>query len=90
MRTDQTLLLALLVATVAILWGRWRHDMVAMGALLGCVLTGRVAPTDAFSGFGRPAVITVACVLVLSRGLQTSGAVDVLVSLPMLLLAWPL
>ncbi|MBU1395737.1 MAG: SLC13 family permease [Gammaproteobacteria bacterium] len=52
--------------------------MVAAGALLACVLAGLVAPADAFAGFGHPAVITVACVLVLSRGLQTSGAVDVL------------
>jgi di/tricarboxylate transporter len=79
MSTAQVLLLGLLGATVAMfLWGRWRHDMVAMGALLGCVLAGLVAPAEAFTGFGHPAVITVACVLVLSRGLQTSGAVDVL------------
>ena len=32
----------------------------------------------AFSGFGHPAVITVAGVLVLSKSLQTSGAVDAL------------
>ncbi|MDP3084848.1 MAG: SLC13 family permease [Rubrivivax sp.] len=60
------------------LWGRWRHDMVAAGALLACVLAGLVAPAQAFSGFGHPAVITVACVLVLSQGLQNSGAVDAL------------
>lgn len=79
MTTDQTLIIAILLATVAMfLWGRWRHDMVAAGALLACVLAGLVAPGDAFAGFGHPAVITVACVLVLSRGLQTSGAVDVL------------
>ena len=60
------------------LWGRWRHDMVAAASLLACVLAGLIAPRDAFAGFGHPAVITVACVLVLSRGLQTSGAVDVL------------
>jgi di/tricarboxylate transporter len=35
------------------------------------VLAGLVAPAEAFAGFGHPAVITVACVLVLSRGLQT-------------------
>jgi di/tricarboxylate transporter len=52
--------------------------MVAAGALLACVVLGLVDPADAFAGFGHPAVITVACVLVLSRGLQTSGAVDVL------------
>ena len=79
MTTEQILILVILVATVAMfLWGRWRHDMVATGALLACVLAGLVAPTDAFVGFGHPAVITVACVLVLSYGLQISGAVDVL------------
>lgn len=79
MTQDQALILVILLATVAMfLWGRWRHDMVAAGSLLACVLAGLVAPTNAFSGFGHPAVITVACVLVLSRGLQTTGAVDVL------------
>jgi hypothetical protein len=60
------------------LWGRWRHDMVAVGALLACVLVGLIPGQEAFAGFGHPAVITVACVLVLSRSLQTSGAIDVL------------
>jgi len=76
---DQTLILAILAAMIAMfLWGRWRHDMVALGALLASVALGLVDPAAAFAGFGHPAVITVACVLVLSRGLQTSGAVDVL------------
>jgi di/tricarboxylate transporter len=79
MTQEQLLILAILAATVGMfLWGRWRHDMVAAGALLACVLAGLVAPAQAFAGFGHPAVVTVACVLVLSRGLQTSGAVDVL------------
>jgi di/tricarboxylate transporter len=85
MQTDQILILAILAATVAaFLWGRWRHDLVAGGALMACVLAGVVAPEQAFAGFGHPAVITVACVLVLSHGLQTSGAVDALarVALP--------
>nr|MBP7518146.1 SLC13 family permease [Desulfobulbus sp.] len=60
------------------LWGRWRHDMVAAGSLLACVVAGLVPANEAFAGFGHPAVVTVACVLVLSRGLQTSGAVDAL------------
>lgn len=73
------LILTILFATVAMfLWGRWRHDMVAAAALLACVLLGLVPAWEAFSGFGHPAVITVACVLILSRGLQTSGAVDAL------------
>ena len=85
MTTQQILIIAILLATVGMfLWGRWRHDMVALGSLLACVTTGLVEPSVAFSGFGHPAVITVACVLVLSRGLQASGAVDALarVALP--------
>ncbi len=79
MTFDQILIAAILAATVALfLWGRWRHDMVALAALIACVVAGLVPGEAAFAGFGHPAVITVACVLVLSRGLQTSGAVDVL------------
>ena len=79
MSGEQAAIIAVLLATMAMfLWGRWRHDMVAVGALLACVLIGLVAPADAFAGFGHPAVITVACVLVLSRGLQVTGAIDVL------------
>ncbi|GGB55089.1 SLC13 family permease [Shewanella inventionis] len=52
--------------------------MVAICSLAACVLTGLVPSSDAFVGFSHPAVVTVACVLVLSRGLQTSGAVDAL------------
>jgi len=77
MKQEQLLILAILGGTVVMfLWGRWRHDMVAVGALLACVLAGLVPATDAFGGFAHPAVITVACVLVLSQGLQNSGAID--------------
>ncbi len=70
---------AILAATIALfLWGRWRHDVVALASLLACVFTGLVPFHEAFAGFGHPAVITVACVLVLSYGLQTTGAVDAL------------
>jgi di/tricarboxylate transporter len=76
---NQALILLLLVATVALfIWGRWRHDIVALAALVACVVLGLVPAASAFSGFGHPAVITVACVLVLSYALQSTGAVDVL------------
>jgi di/tricarboxylate transporter len=77
MTHPQVFILLILAAAVAMfLWGRWRHDMVALGALLACVFAGLVPGADAFAGFGHPAVITVACVLVLSRGLQTTGVID--------------
>jgi di/tricarboxylate transporter len=79
MSLEQIFILSILAITVAMfLWGKWRHDMVAMGALLCCVLAGLVPRELAFSGFGHPAVVTVACVLILSRSLQSSGAIDVL------------
>lgn len=79
MTNEQLLILFILFATMAMfLVSRWRHDMVAVGSLIACTVTGLVDPSMAFSGFGHPAVITVACVLVLSRSLQISGAVDAL------------
>ena len=77
MDSDSILILVVLAVMVGLFfWGRWRHDVVAFGALLVCVLTGLVPAKAAFAGFGHPAVITVACVLVLSHGLQSTGAVD--------------
>ena len=79
MTQDQSAILVVLVATLAaFLWGRWRHDVVALASLLACVFAGLVPADEAFAGFGHPAVITVACVLVLSSGLQATGAVDAL------------
>jgi len=79
MTTEQIIISLVLVITMGMfLWGRWRHDLVALGSLLACVFTGLIPGNDAFSGFGHPAVITVACVLVLGYGLMRSGAVDAL------------
>ncbi|MFZ9544913.1 MAG: SLC13 family permease, partial [Hylemonella sp.] len=77
--TEQLGMVLVLAATMGMfLWGRWRHDVVAMTALLACVVLGYVPAGQAFAGFGHPAVITVAAVLVLGQGLQASGAVDLL------------
>jgi di/tricarboxylate transporter len=77
MTTPQLTIIVIIIATMALfLWGRFRHDIVALSALMACVLAGLVGPEAAFAGFGHPAVITVACVLVLSQGLQNTGAVD--------------
>ncbi|MDO5528955.1 MAG: SLC13 family permease [Paracoccus sp. (in: a-proteobacteria)] len=79
MTQDQILIFAILAMAIGLfLHGKWRHDIVALIALLTAVATGLVPSGAAFEGFGQPAVITVACVLVLSRGLQRTGAVDIL------------
>ncbi len=77
MTVDQFVIFAILLALFALLvWGRWRYDVVAFAALMTAVAAGLVAPAEAFDGFGHPATITVACVLVLSRVLAGTGAID--------------
>ncbi len=76
MTTDQTLLFALFAAVFGLLlWGRIRYDVVAFGALIVGVVTGLVPKEDAFSGFGHPATLIVALVLIVSAGLVRAGAV---------------
>ncbi|GAB2726345.1 SLC13 family permease [Halomonas garicola] len=74
-----TLAFIILGATLgAFMWGRLRYDLVALCALLASVVLGLVPADEAFSGFGHPAVITVAAVLVLSRGFERAGIVDLI------------
>ncbi|XKH59134.1 SLC13 family permease [Halomonas sediminis] len=76
---DSTLVFLLLgVTLVAFVWGRFRYDLVALAALLVSVMLGLVPAEQAFMGFGHPAVVTVAAVLVLSRGFERSGVVDII------------
>jgi di/tricarboxylate transporter len=76
MSFDQTFLFGLFAAVFALLiWGRIRYDLVAFLALIVAVIVGVVPKEAAFSGFGHPATIIVAVVLVVSRGLVNSGAV---------------
>ena len=68
----------LIAALVLFVVGKWRYDIVAVLALLVLTIVGIVPPAEAYHGFGHPAVITVAAVLVLSRALYDSGVVDVI------------
>ncbi len=76
MTTDQIILFTLFGSVFGmLLWGRFRYDLVAFTALMVGVTLGVVPTKDAFSGFGHPATIIVALVLVVSAGLVRSGAV---------------
>lgn len=66
-------LVILLCSFIAFMLGKWRFDVVALGALLAMILVGVVPMNSAFMGFGNPAVITVASVLVLSNALGNTG-----------------
>ncbi|TVR40698.1 MAG: SLC13 family permease [Cryomorphaceae bacterium] len=70
--------IVLLLTLVAFIWGRFRHDIVAISSLLILIVTGNIEPERAFEGFAHPAVITVAAVLIVSAGLKHSGLIDVI------------
>lgn len=79
MTLDQALILFLLAAVLGLfVSGRWRYDVVAILALVALALTGLVAPDRVFSGFSHPATVSVAMVTIIGRGLQNSGAVDLI------------
>jgi di/tricarboxylate transporter len=76
MTLQQAYIFAVLASTLGLfIWGRWRYDVVALLALFAVVAGGVVPASRAFEGFGHPAVITVAAVLVISRALQNSGMI---------------
>ena len=79
MTTDQIILFSLLgFVFLFLIWGRWRYDLVATTALMIGLLTGIVPVDKAFSGFGHPATVIIALVLILSRALSNSGAVELI------------
>ena len=79
MTWEQAAILTVLAGTLVVFaWDRWRYDVVAITSLMVCVLLGLIGPEAAFAGFSNPAVITVAAVLVISRALARSGAIDAL------------
>lgn len=79
MTMDQILLFSLFAGVFAmLLWGKWRYDLIAFSALLIALVLNLVPTSEAFSGFGHPATVIVALVLVVSRGLSNSGAIDLI------------
>ena len=79
MFNDQNVLVVTICILVGLLiWGRWRYDAVTLVALAALVLFEVIPINSAFSGFGHPAVIIVALVLLISRGLQESGFVGLI------------
>jgi di/tricarboxylate transporter len=79
MTGDQIFLFALLVVVFTLLiWGRVRYDVVAFGALVVAYVGGVIPKERVFAGFGHPATVIIALVLIVSHGLYRSGAIEVL------------
>ncbi|WP_018688674.1 SLC13 family permease [Ahrensia kielensis] len=79
MTTDQIILFVLFgVLFGFLIWGRIRYDLVAFAALMIAVILGYLPYNEAFMGFGHPAVVIIALVLIVSKGLMNSGAVELI------------
>lgn len=77
--SEQKMLFAIMAGVFAmLLWGRVRYDVVAFGALVLALILGVIPHAQAFSGFGHPATVIIALVLIASRGLSNSGAIEIL------------
>ncbi len=77
---DQIIFFVLLTLTLALfIHGRIHYDIVALLSLLVLTILGIIPTAQAFAGLGHPAVVTVGAVLVVSRGIQQSGALSFLV-----------
>ena len=75
---QQILLTVLLGLILALVWGKWRYDAVALIALSLLIIAGIIDLKSAFIGFSHPAVIIIALVLLISKGLQEAGFVSLL------------
>lgn len=79
MTHDQIAVFSILGCALGLfIWGRLRYDIVAFITLLLLVILDLIPVSEAFSGFAHPATITVAIVLIISRGLSNSGAIDII------------
>ena len=71
---DQLILSIVIIGLlVFFISGKYRYDYVSLGALALLILFDIIKIENAFIGFSHPAVITVALVLLISKGLQDAG-----------------
>ncbi len=68
----------LLVTLYLLITEKISVDLTAIGIMVLLVATGVLAPKEAISGFANPAVVTVAAMFVISKGLMRTGGVEFL------------
>ena len=81
MTQQQALSFALVGVTVILfVWGRWRYDLIALGALAAGLVLGVIPLKSAFAGLSNDIVIIIASALVLSSAVARSGIIDSLMA----------
>jgi di/tricarboxylate transporter len=68
--------LILLGATYSWVSGRLPADLTALLAMVALLVTGVLSPEETFAGFSHPATLSVSAMLVLSAGLERTGAIS--------------
>ena len=69
----------LLISLVLFIQNKLRVDFVALLVLAALMISGAVSDTQAFSGLANPVVVTIACMLILSKALELTGVVSYVV-----------
>src|SRR5210317_219439 len=68
--------LILVVAMLLLIAEKLPVDLTSIGIIVVLAVSGILAPTEAIAGFANPAVITVAAMFLISRGMIRTGAVE--------------
>ena len=77
MTLPQGLAFGLVGLTIAaFVWGRFRYDLIALGALLAGLIVGVIPAEAAFDGFRNDITIIIAAALVVSAAFSRSGIVE--------------
>ena len=78
MMTIGILSLIIALALVLLITEKIPVDLTAIGIMVTLIVSGILTPLEAVNGFANPAVITVAAMFVISRGLVRTGVVATL------------
>ena len=77
LQIDGWITLGLFVATILLFLTEWLEvDLVALGLVLGLMITGILTPEESLAGFSSPIVITIAALFVVGGAVMESGLAD--------------
>ncbi len=74
---DSWITLGLFFATIVLFLTEWLEvDLVALGLVLGLMITGILTPDEALAGFSSPIVITIAALFIVGGAVLETGLAD--------------
>ena len=77
MTLEMWVVLAILVAAIVLFVTEWlRVDIVALGVVVGLMLSGVLTTAEALAGFSNPAVLSIAALFIVGGAVLTTGLAD--------------